>query len=249
MQRQQPHALFRFGQAFKALQSVSKEMPLRHFKAEAKIVVDFLEKNNYSVSAGVFNNNIKKILEKLEDKTDDSKNIDDALAKSLKQAVSHVFETVQVEAKNQQLYQITEKRYSSEKLLEKVDSLFAQNVYSALPEIAKFDVKEACSCILFERCTAAGFHLMRASEAVVKDLYERLSGSTTVPGNGTWGAYETALATLSTPPNTEIMEQLRHIRRNFRNPTQHPEKKYDLDEVQDLLNLCIDLINRAAKVK
>ncbi len=249
MQRQQPHALFRFGQAFKVLQSVSKEISLKHFKAEAKIVVDFLEKNSYSVSAGVFQNTVKKILEELGDKVDGTKNIGEELSERLQFAVSHVFQTVQVEGKNQQLYQITEKRYSSEKLLEKVDSLFAQNVFSTLPEISKFDIKEACSCILFERCTAAGFHLMRASEAVVKDLYERLSSSTSIPGNGTWGAYETALMALSTPPNTELMEQLRHIRRNFRNPTQHPEKKYDLDEVQDLLNLCIDLINRAAKVK
>lgn len=249
MQRQKPHELFRFGQAFKFLQTVSKETKIDLFKTEAKTVGDFFEKNNYDVSFGVFENNIQKILKDLDSSSSASKNIEENMVKKISIAVSHVFETAQVEAKKQQLYQITEKRYSSDKLLEKVDSLFAHNVFDSMPEIAKFDVKEACSCILFERCTAAGFHLMRAAEAVVKDLYERLSGSLNVPGNGTWGAYETALAALTTPPNTEFMEQLRHIRKNFRNPTQHPDKKYDLDEVQDLLNLCIDLINRAAKVK
>jgi hypothetical protein len=42
---------------------------------------------------------------------------------------------------------------------------------------------------------------------------------------------------------------MRHLRRSFRNPTQHPEKKYDFDEAQDLLNVCIDIANRIGKVK
>jgi len=37
---------------------------------------------------------------------------------------------------------------------------------------------------------------------------------------------------------------LDNIRRSFRNPTQHPDKIYDIQEVQDLFGLCIDAINR-----
>ena len=37
---------------------------------------------------------------------------------------------------------------------------------------------------------------------------------------------------------------LDHIRSNFRNPTDHPEKIYDIEEVQDLLNVRCDAISR-----
>ncbi len=41
-----------------------------------------------------------------------------------------------------------------------------------------------------------------------------------------------------------LYDHLNNIRRNFRNPTQHPDKIYDIEEVQDLFNLCIDVVDR-----
>ncbi len=44
-----------------------------------------------------------------------------------------------------------------------------------------------------------------------------------------------------------LLDVLDNIRINFRNPTTHPKKVYDLNEVQDLFNLCCDSINRIVK--
>jgi hypothetical protein len=44
-----------------------------------------------------------------------------------------------------------------------------------------------------------------------------------------------------------LLAQLDYIRRQFRNPTQHPEKVYDIEETQDLWGLCTDVITRMAK--
>ena len=44
-----------------------------------------------------------------------------------------------------------------------------------------------------------------------------------------------------------LLSNLDNIRKSFRNPTQHPEKTYDMDEVQDLWGLCTEVINRMAK--
>jgi hypothetical protein len=44
-----------------------------------------------------------------------------------------------------------------------------------------------------------------------------------------------------------MLDHLDHIHVNFRNPTQHREARYDLEEAQDLLSLSIDALNRMAK--
>jgi hypothetical protein len=50
------------------------------------------------------------------------------------------------------------------------------------------------------------------------------------------------------PKGTDVLlNQLDYIRAQFRNPTQHPDKIYDIQEVQDLWGLCVDVINRMVK--
>ncbi len=48
--------------------------------------------------------------------------------------------------------------------------------------------------------------------------------------------------------NYEVLfKNLENICVSFRNPTQHPEKIYDIEEVQDLWGLSVDVINRMSK--
>jgi len=48
-------------------------------------------------------------------------------------------------------------------------------------------------------------------------------------------------------PDPLILDHLDHIRRSFRNPTQHPDKIYDIQEAQDLFGLCVDAVNRMSR--
>jgi hypothetical protein len=48
-------------------------------------------------------------------------------------------------------------------------------------------------------------------------------------------------------PNETLLNQLDHIRKNFRNPTDHPDMIYDIDGVQDLFSIVVDALNRMAK--
>jgi hypothetical protein len=48
-------------------------------------------------------------------------------------------------------------------------------------------------------------------------------------------------------PKRIIVDHLKNIGQNFRNPTQHPDMIYDIDEVQNLLALCLDVVNRMIK--
>jgi len=50
-----------------------------------------------------------------------------------------------------------------------------------------------------------------------------------------------------TKANSTLNNHLDNIRLSFRNPTQHPDAIYDINEVQDLLSVCIDANNRMFK--
>src|SRR5258706_16076864 len=105
-----------------------------------------------------------------------------------------------------------------------------------MPPIAKYDVEEAGKCIAFERPTAAAFHLLRGTESVLKDFY-----CTMIKQKRCQLMWGPMVADLRKRPKTKknivLLDNLDNIRRSFRNPTQHPEKIYDIQEVQDLWGL------------
>jgi hypothetical protein len=43
-------------------------------------------------------------------------------------------------------------------------------------------------------------------------------------------------------PDPGVLEHLDSIRNRFRNPTQHPEKVYDIEEAQNLFGQCLSVI-------
>jgi hypothetical protein len=43
-------------------------------------------------------------------------------------------------------------------------------------------------------------------------------------------------------PDPAVLEHLDSIRKRFRNPTQHPEKVYDIEETQNLFGQCLSVI-------
>jgi hypothetical protein len=138
-----------------------------------------------------------------------------------------------------------DKRFEVRKLLEDVRSLMAPDVFEALPEIAKYDFGEAGRCIAFEAPTAAAFHLMRGTEDVLKWFYTSI-----VKRNRRqlmWASMVKHLGERRNGPPEILLTMLNSLRVNFRNPTQHPDKIYDVEEAQDLLVLSIDVVNRMVK--
>ena len=79
--------------------------------------------------------------------------------------------TLYAEAAGNIAYVVSDKRYSVEKLLGDVGSLFARGVYKRLPPIAQYDFSEAGLCVAFVRPTAAAFHALRGTEAVLRQFY------------------------------------------------------------------------------
>ena len=63
-----------------------------------------------------------------------------------------------------------------------------------------------------------------------------------------WGPMVEKLRSKNQPkPSSDLLDHLDLIRKNYRNPTQHPDKFYSIDEAQDLLNSTIVAINMISK--
>jgi len=164
-------------------------------------------------------------------------------AKRLAQEVKDVRNTCEAEARGKMAFIVTDKRLDVLKLLADVRGLMAPGVFDSLPDVAQYDLLEAGKCIAFERPTAAAFHLLRATEGVLRHFYCSIVRRGRVDPM-LWGAMVQPLRKRKKAPPVELLDNLDNIRRSFRNPTQHPDKIYDVQEVQDLFGLCVDVVNR-----
>lgn len=155
--------------------------------------------------------------------------------------------TLQAELLTLKAFVTSPKRLSTDSILKNPAALLAPGVYEALTEISKHDLSEAAKCILYERPTAAAFHLMRAVEDCLRTYYCHF-----VRRNRCrpllWGPMVIGLSNhRKTKTHTALLKNLDNIRLSFRNPTQHPDKVYDIEEIQDLWGLAVDVINRMNK--
>jgi hypothetical protein len=174
---------------------------------------------------------------------EDSRTLTRAEAEKISRIANEVQITMLAEAKGQVAFITRDKRFPVDRLLDDVASLMPDGVFHALPDHAKYDFAEAGRCIAFELPTAAGFHLMRGTEAVLRDFYQRIVKRDRVDPL-LWGPMTNHLRGRRVVPPDVLMNNLDNIRKSFRNPTQHPEKIYDIDEAQDLMGLAVEVVTR-----
>ena len=163
-------------------------------------------------------------------------------ASNLHEIMDDLRKTLSAESEGKVAFIVTDKRIDVNKLLSDVSALMAPGVFDSLSDIARYDFTEAGKCISFERPTAAAFHLLRGTEAVLRDFYCSVVLRKRV--KLLWGPIIESLRKRKVPPPAPLLDHLDNIRRSFRNPTQHPDKIYDIQEVQDLFSLCIEVVNR-----
>ncbi|MDG4821927.1 hypothetical protein O7635_08685 [Asanoa sp. WMMD1127] len=165
---------------------------------------------------------------------------------ALVREASYQLQTVMLaEAQNVFAHVTRDKRFSVDRLLYNVASLMAPGIFDSMPKVAKYDFGEAGRCIAFELPTAAAFHLMRGTEDVLKSFYRTLIEDQVSPL--LWGPMVAHLRDKLDPPPLILLNNLDGLRVGFRNPTQHPEKIYDIEEAQDLFGLSVDSVNRMVK--
>jgi hypothetical protein len=130
-----------------------------------------------------------------------------------------------------------------ESLLGKAATLLAVGVHDTLSDVAKRDYRLACQQIALSQPTASAFHMMRMLEDQVKVLYFAFKKTKRLE-KPMWGPMIVELRAKRAPrPSTKLLDHLDGMRVHFRNPTQHPQAFYTIDEAQDLLNQTITATN------
>jgi hypothetical protein len=151
------------------------------------------------------------------------------------------FETIlSAELSNSDTYWISPKgSHKTSVLLQNAQSELPASVIADVPEAAS-DFNEAGKCLLFDTPTAAGFHLLRATEAVIRKYYKVVTGVEPKRKFRNWGAYIKRLKECNA--NGKITGYLDHIRENYRNPILHPEENLTADDAQVLFGVCVSAI-------
>lgn len=103
-------------------------------------------------------------------------------------------------------------------------------VPSAIP-----DLEQAMRCIAFEVPTAAGFHLHRANESVLRVYWDNVTGGEKRPKEHNMGVYLRELNKLD-KGNESVRAHLQSIKDFHRNPLMHPEQSLEsIEEAIDLM--------------
>lgn len=145
-------------------------------------------------------------------------------------------------------YVIPKRAYATEIMLASADKIFSTATSDYLTETAREDVRKAGSCLLFDQFTAAGFHMMRAMEAVTRPYYELVTGKSPIRPTGesmTLGSLAVDLGykleglkkqKLESGLLGNVMPNLDRMVKIYRNPIMHPEMVLDEEEAIEVFD-------------
>jgi len=114
-----------------------------------------------------------------------------------------------------------------------------------IPDNAKKDFREAGRCLAFELPTAAGFHTMRATEAVLRKYYKLVTRKDADASNLDWGTCTQELKRSNA--DQKVVLHVDQIRDLHRNPLMHPEDYLDMKQALGLFDISKSAINAMAE--
>lgn len=132
--------------------------------------------------------------------------------------------------------------FDTDTLIERATETFTEEIREHLSDMAAFDFTAAGKCLGFGLYTAAGFHLARATEAVMEDYCETFE--ITITKKQTWGALLKALTECkaAVKPDKSTIAILEQIKAVDRNELMHPRKTLSLTDVTRLFHLATGAI-------
>ncbi|MGL4395614.1 MAG: hypothetical protein ACRCS9_03650 [Hyphomicrobium sp.] len=130
-------------------------------------------------------------------------------------------------------------------LIVRAEVLFPADLPDKVPDAVP-DIQEAGRCIAFDLGTAAGFHLLRASEAVLLKYWDAVTAGAPRPKNRNLGRYIKRLDEMQAG-DAKVRATLRQIKDLHRNSLVHPEDVLTADEAIDLLGIIRSAVSAMLK--
>lgn len=173
-------------------------------------------------------------------------NVGQEQADQIKKIIEKIDPSLDAELQLKAAYILVKKRYPLETLLDNPLTLLSKRAPTTLTKNSDLDFRLACRQIALSQATSAAFHLMRALEEQVRCLYYGFKKTKRLK-TPMWSPMIQQLRSKRNPkPSNKLLDHLDGMRVHFRNPTQHPDVFYKIDEAQDLLNQTITAINMIA---
>lgn len=244
---------YAFGHDYRLLLDMNETVTNRTVHERLIGYFEFLASLNLNVTlAGIRQKKLSEDFEELEEICKDDKKLDEKIQEDLYLRIvdklRKIDNILDAELTTKVGYIPSEKKFPIETLQSNIDKLFGENVFTKILDLAQYDFKECGQCLVFDRYTASAFHCLRATEDVLKQYYSLLLSA--IPkDNETWWDFtdaierQTKTKAITPEPPEELMHNLNNLRKYYRNKTQHPNKIYNKDEAQDLLNMCTKTTN------
>ncbi|TOD61172.1 hypothetical protein [Vibrio parahaemolyticus] len=249
MQSQNCYEYIKVGLYLRLLRSVDSKFKKSEIKDYIESLMSSLEKVSFEVTLSSMSaSSITSILSKVsEDSPESEEDIGQVLSTRVRSEFERVEFVVFSEAQTKIIYDLPQRRFNTDYLLNHPEKLLSEGVFVKLDEIAQHDIRSSCRCLLFGEPTALAFHILRATESTLKSYYFHHRKRERLPRPMWANMVEQLKAKVRNKPPTHLLSTLDIIRTVYRNPTQHPEAIYELDSAQDLLGVCLDAINQMGK--
>ncbi|KRR18152.1 hypothetical protein CQ13_35450 [Bradyrhizobium retamae] len=179
---------------------------------------------------------IRELKLKIESATDQNAELDWVDVYQVTNNLTTFESILQAELSLMPIYMVMPKAgYEITALVESGTVCFPSDIRLKVPE-AEYDLNQATRCIAFELHTAAGFHLHRANEAVLRRYWDLVSNGADRPQRGNIGDYLNEMKQKNF--GDEIVRgAIDHLVKFHRNPLIHPEQNLETaDEAIALMN-------------
>ncbi len=171
----------------------------------------------------------------------------------VRDAISEFQTVLSAELSTADTYTVSKKGiYSTADLIERAENALSASLRAEISGQAVNDFRQAGKCLAFDLFTATGFHILRATDAVLRIYYERFVGTKPKPKMRNWGAYTKILTKCANDPNKTLRPDVKtialidQIREMHRNPIIHPEDNLDEDKALVLFDVCKSAITAMA---
>lgn len=125
--------------------------------------------------------------------------------------------------------------YDTRTLMERGELIFPSDLLSKVPSTL-FDARQTAKCLALAVPTAAGFHIFRVLEAVLRRYYAIVTGGASQPKVRNIGVYLNALK-MAQKGNPIVLATLKQVADLHRNPLIHPEAALTMDEAISALGI------------
>jgi hypothetical protein len=161
---------------------------------------------------------------------------------SIRQAAKDFEAVIKAELSDWDTYFVSQKgAFSTSELINQAELMIPESTRKILGAGTVEDLRQAGRCVAFNLGTAACFHMVRATEAVIREYYFALLGSLPKVSSRNWGAYHRNMSK-SPLADVKAMVLLKHVTENYRNPVLHPEEVVEPDDALEFINTCIALM-------